>query len=123
LQTPLLSEGLNISLGQRLRILIARAILEKPQLLILDEAFIGTDERTKLKILDNLFDRSLPWTVMNISHDAEVVVMTDTIHVLKAGGIVESGSAQELARASSSTFRLLFPELTRQILQKPGGGR
>jgi ABC-type bacteriocin/lantibiotic exporter with double-glycine peptidase domain len=118
LQTHIISEGLNISMGQRLRILIAREIVAKPQLLILDEAFNGTDEKTKLKILDNLLDKKLKWTVINITEDAEVVVKTDIVHVLKDGQIVESGSSEELAGSSSSMFSTLFPELIKQIRKK-----
>jgi ATP-binding cassette subfamily B protein len=105
-------------MGQRLRILIAREIVEKPQLLILDEAFNGTDEKTKLKILDNLLNKKLQWTVINITEDAEVVVKTDIVHVLQDGQIVESGSPEELAGSSSSIFSTLFPELVKQIQEK-----
>ena len=118
LQTHIISEGLNISMGQRLRILIAREIVEKPQLLILDEAFNGTDEKTKLKILDNLLNKKLQWTVINITEDAEVVVKTDIVHVLQDGQIAESGSPEELAGSSSSIFSTLFPELAKQIQEK-----
>ena len=115
LQAHIVSEGLNISMGQRLRILIAREILEKPQLLILDDAFIGTDERAKIKILDNLLNKFLLWTVLNITEDVEVVVRTDIVHVLQGGKIVESGSPAKLADSSSSILSTLFPELTKQI--------
>ncbi len=111
LQTHIISEGLNISMGQRLRILIAREILEKPQLLILDDAFIGTDDKTKIKILDNLLSENLQWTVLNITEDAEVVFKTDIVHVLQNGQIVESGSPGKLTDSSSSIFSTLFPEL------------
>lgn len=115
LQTHIISEGLNLSMGQRLRTLIAREILEKPQLLILDEAFSGTDEKTKMKILDNLLNKNLRWTVLNITEDAEVVVKTDIVHVLQGGNIVESGTPVELAGSSSNIFSTLFPELIKQI--------
>ena len=84
--------------------LIARAVVERPELLILDEAFIGTDEKTKLKILSRLFYPNLPWTIVNISHDAEVVIQTDKIFVLQEGSIVESGDARDLAKDSESVF-------------------
>lgn len=123
LQTHIISEGLNISMGQRLRILIAREILEKPQLLILDEAFSGTDEKTKIKILDNLLNKNLQWTVLNITEDAEVVVKTDVVHVLQDGKIVEYGSPEKLADSSSSIFSILFPELIKQIQEKHAQGK
>ena len=69
-------------------------------------------------MLVNLLDPIHPWTVFNISHDAEVVIQTDTIHVLKDGSVVESGTPRELATKSDSNFAVLFPELTRQVLNK-----
>ncbi|MDD9898163.1 MAG: ATP-binding cassette domain-containing protein [Candidatus Melainabacteria bacterium] len=111
LQTELLSEGRNISLGQRQRILLARSIIDRPQLLILDEAFGGMDERTKLKIIAKIFDKDKPWTILNITHDAEVVARTDYIYLLEKGVIGEEGLTQRLVVDKSSLFSQLFPEL------------
>lgn len=113
LQTQLMSEGRNISLGQRQRILLARSIITGPQLLILDEAFGGMDERTKLKIINKLFAEDRPWTVLNITHDAEVVESTDYIHVLDKGTIIEEGRTVDLVDDDESKFTQLFPELYR----------
>lgn len=115
LQTQLLSEGRNISLGQRQRILLARSIISKPQLLILDEAFGGIDEMTKLKIIDKLFDKDRPWTVLNITHDAEVVARTDYIYLLERGEIKEEGPTSILAKNADSAFSKLFPELAKMV--------
>jgi ATP-binding cassette subfamily B protein len=117
LQTLLLSEGRNISLGQRQRILLARSIINNPQLLILDEAFGGMDEMTKLKIIEKLFEKSQPWTILNITHDAEVVAKTDYIYLLEKGLVREQGPLNDLISNSESQFCKLFPELTR-IKQK-----
>jgi len=120
LKTVLVSEGRNISLGQRQRILLARSIIDKPALLILDEAFTGMDELTKLKIIDRIFDKSNPWTIINISHDAELVLRTDTIMVLEKGSIVESDKLENLSANPNSSFAKLFPELS-EMLRKIGG--
>lgn len=118
IQTMLLSEGRNISLGQRQRILLARAIIESPQLLILDEAFGGMDEMTKLKIINKLFDKTRPWTILNITHDAEVVAKTDYVYVLEKGLIREEGLIDNLIIDTNSTFTKLFPELSRLKLKE-----
>lgn len=119
IQTHLVSEGLNISIGERLRILIARAIVKDPKLLILDDVFFGIDEKTKLKILTNLLDPVLPWTVLDISHDPIIVMNSDIVHVLHQGEITESGVPQELLERSGSQFADLFPELA-QRMSTPG---
>lgn len=113
--TILISGGRNLSRGQVQRLLIARAIAEKPKLLILDEAFTGIDEKTKLKIIDELFSPNNPWTVLDISHDAEVVMRSDKVYVLSAGKIAESGTPADLAWRNESEFSTLFPDLATQI--------
>lgn len=115
-KTQLVSGGRNLSHGQAQRLLIARAIVDRPQLLILDEAFTGIDEKTKLAILDALYSPEHQWTLVDISHDAEVVMRSRTVQVLSHGRIVESGSPEALASRPGTEFASLFPDLTRQIL-------
>lgn len=115
ISTILVSGGRNLSRGQVQRLLIARAIAEHPKLLILDEAFTGIDERTKLKIIDSLFMQENGWTVLDISHDAEVVMRSDKVHVLSQGKICESGTPADLAWRNDSEFSTLFPDLATQI--------
>lgn len=113
LRSQLLSEGRNISLGQRQRILIARSIITNPELLILDEAFAGMDEMIKLKIISKIFSPSKPWTILNITHDSEVVARTNYIYLLDKGNILEEGFTDHLALNPESSFSKLFPELSK----------
>jgi len=115
INTMLVSGGRNLSRGQVQRLLIARAIAERPKLLILDEAFSGIDEKTKLKIIESIFSAENVWTVIDISHDAEVVVRSDKVYLLSNGYISESGSPADLAWRTESEFSLLFPDLANQI--------
>lgn len=115
LQTRLVPGGGNLSRGQAQRILIARAIVDKPELLIFDEAFTGLDENTALAILDGLFAPENPWTIIDISHEGPVVTRASKIYVLADGKIVESGSPQELAATPGSEFVRLFPLLSRML--------
>jgi ABC-type bacteriocin/lantibiotic exporter with double-glycine peptidase domain len=112
LQSKLVSEGRNLSRGQLQRIMIARAIINRPQLLILDEGFTGVDEKDKLAILDALFNSEHGWTIVDISHDPEIVSRTRKIHVLANGQIVESGSVKELLQREDCELRRLFPTLS-----------
>jgi ATP-binding cassette subfamily B protein len=111
MQTRLLSAGRNLSKGQMQRLMIARAIVNHPKLLILDEAFTGIDERTKILILEALLAPENNWTVIDISYDAEMVVRSDRVLVLAEGRIVESAPPLELARQKGSHFEVLFPDL------------
>lgn len=115
MNTMLISGGRNLSRGQVQRLLIARAIAGRPKLLVLDEAFAGIDEETKLKIIEALFSKSHNWTVLDISHDAEVVMRTDVVYLLANGQIRESGSPTDLAWRENGAFSLLFPDLSTQI--------
>jgi ATP-binding cassette subfamily B protein len=115
LQSRLVPGGENLSRGQAQRILIARAIVDKPELLIFDEAFTGLDENTTLAILDGLFAPENPWTIIDISHEGPVVTRASKIYVLADGKIVESGSPQGLAATENSEFVRLFPLLSRML--------
>lgn len=109
LQTRLVSEGRNLSRGQLQRLLLARAIVGHPQLLVLDEGFTGIDERDKLAILDELFNPAYRWTIIDISHDPEVVTRAKLVHVMAEGRIVESGAPATLMRQRGGEFARLFP--------------
>lgn len=115
LQTQLVASGKNLSRGLVQRLLIARAIAHHPSLLILDEAFTGIDERTKIAIIDRLLDNENRWTLIDISHDAEVVKRSDQVYVLANGQIAELGSPASLSWRTDSEFSILFPELANDV--------
>jgi ATP-binding cassette subfamily B protein len=116
-RTHLVPTGRPLSRGQVQRLLIARAIAKRPGLLILDEAFTGIDECTKLRILDALYSKENRWTIIDISHDAEVVIRSQIVHVLADGTIVEAGTPESLARNPNSRFAKLFPDLSRRLVE------
>ncbi len=116
LQTQLASGGKNLSRGQIQKLLLARTIVKRPQLLILDEAFTAIEERTKLDILDRIYSPDNPWTIIDISHDADSILRSSRIVVLSHGTIVESGTPAELIKRVDGRLEHLFPQLV-QILR------
>ncbi len=115
LKTALLSAGRNISRGQVQKLLIARAIIQHPQLLILDEAFTGIEEKTKLEILERLYSSDVSWTLIDISQDADTIFHSSKLIFMDNGKIVESGSLSELMSKNDSEFKKLFPKLTELV--------
>ena len=110
LHTMLSATGDNLALGIRRMILFTRMILDRPDLLLIDEGFEGIDDGTKLKMFANIVAWK-QWTVMNITHDPELLRLTSKVFVLDRGTVVESGSPRDLS-TKDSTFARLFPELS-----------
>ena len=96
LQTFLGERGITISGGQRQRSALARAIIIKPKILILDDAFASVDTQTEDTILSRLAEIMKGRTTILISHRISTVKAADHIIVLNDGSIVESGTHNQL---------------------------
>jgi ATP-binding cassette, subfamily B, fatty acid transporter len=95
-QTMISDDGGNVSAGEKQLITIARAVLSKPQLLILDEATSSVDTRTELLIQQATAELRRDRTSFIIAHRLSTIRDADVILVMEAGRIVERGSHDEL---------------------------
>ena len=92
----LVSGGLNLSQGQRQLIAIARAILEDPDILILDEATSSVDTMTEVHIQKGLNNLMKGRTSFVIAHRLKTIENADQILVIKDGVILEKGNHETL---------------------------
>lgn len=107
----LVSEGAKtLSVGQKQRVMIARAIARKPRLLIFDEATSALDNTTQAKISEHLV--KLACTRIFIAHRYTTIMKADVIYVIDKGGIVEQGNYNELMAKQGHFYSLV----QRQVL-------
>ncbi len=105
--TPILEGGVNLSVGQRQLICIARAVLADPRVLILDEATASVDSVTEALIQAALRRLLTGRTAIVIAHRLSTVREADLICVIQDGRIVEQGTHEELL-ANGGLYRELY---------------
>jgi ATP-binding cassette, subfamily B, multidrug efflux pump len=106
LETMIGERGVSLSGGQKQRIALARALIKKPELLILDDAFSHLDSETEEEILGNIQGQLGKTTTLIISHRTSAVRCSDQIIVMDAGAIIEQGNHASLIKANSVYARL-----------------
>jgi ATP-binding cassette subfamily B protein len=106
-ETTLGERGITLSGGQKQRVSIARAIIRKPQILILDDSLSAVDTKTEHTILSNLQRIMKGCTTVIISHRVSSAKLADHILVLDGGCIIEQGNEVELL-AQNGVYRELY---------------
>jgi ATP-binding cassette subfamily B protein len=96
LETPIGTRGMSISGGQKQRLALARALVGKPKILILDDCTSALDSRTEAALWDRLHEVMPGMTAVLITHRPDTLERVDCIHVLEDGRVVESGTHREL---------------------------
>jgi ABC-type multidrug transport system fused ATPase/permease subunit len=96
--TILGERGTSLSGGQRQRIALARALVRKPRLLILDDATSAVDPSVEARILERLRDSELPSTVIIVAYRTSSIALADEVVFVDEGQIVAHGSHGDLTQ-------------------------
>ena len=106
LAMPLLSNGSNISGGQKQRLSLARALLHDTPVYIFDEATSNIDAESEEMIMEVIHELAKSRTILLISHRLANVVGSDCIFMLENGRVAEAGKHEELLKKGGSYSRL-----------------
>ena len=105
--TVIAEDGGNISQGQRQLLCIARVMLRRPPILILDEATSSIDTRTEVLVQDAFEELMKGRTSFIVAHRLSTIKNADQILVMKAGNIIERGTHEELL-AQGGFYKQLY---------------
>ena len=105
-KTKVGERGITLSGGQKQRVSIARAIIKKPKILILDDCLSAVDTKTENVILENLKNIMSDTTSIIISHRISSVKLAKQILVIEEGKIIEKGTHKELLSIKGHYFNL-----------------
>jgi ABC-type multidrug transport system fused ATPase/permease subunit len=97
--------GLSLSTGQRQRLAIARALLRKPSVLVLDEPSSSLDPTAEFMLGQTLQSLSKTCTVLVVTHRPALLEIADQAIVLEQGRVIEQGSPRELLLTESALGR------------------
>lgn len=103
--------GIEVSGGQKQRLMIARALYKDPDILFLDEATSSLDANNERTIVDNINNLRKGKTIVIAAHRLSTVQNADKIIYIKEGRICEIGTHHELTAAKGNYWRLVRNQL------------
>lgn len=104
LNSPVMANGSNFSVGQRQLLCLARAILRKNRILVLDEATANVDPKTDSLIQETIREKFAECTVLTIAHRLNTIIDSDRILVMDGGQVIEFDAAHTLLQNNSGYF-------------------
>ncbi|KAG5015266.1 hypothetical protein JHK82_020962 [Glycine max] len=117
LDAPVAENGENWSVGQRQLVCLARLLLKKRRILVLDEATASIDTATDNLIQKTIREETNGCTVITVAHRIPTVIDNDRVLVLDEGTIVEYDEPAQLLQNNSSSFSKLVSEFLRRSSQ------
>jgi ABC-type multidrug transport system fused ATPase/permease subunit len=105
--TVLGERGTSLSGGQRQRIALARALVRKPRLLILDDATSAVDPSVEARILERLRDSEMPSTIVIVAYRTSSIALADEVVFIDEGRIVAHGTHRELSEDVAGYARIV----------------
>ena len=106
--------GENFSAGERALLCMARAILRKSKIIVMDEATAAIDGETDQTLQKMIAAQFREMTVITIAHRLDTILDSDKILVLDAGEVVEFGPPADLLRIEGGAFKSLHEEMVAQ---------
>ncbi len=97
-QTQLLPGGKNIPGSVRNKIILARALVTKPQLLTIEDVFANMEADDKTQMIELLTNKENNWTLVGVSDDIEFAKKCDRVFIMRKGEIIEQGTFEEIKR-------------------------
>ncbi|MEY9950346.1 ABC transporter ATP-binding protein [Kitasatospora sp. GAS1066B] len=114
LATPVAQGGAGLSGGQRQRLCIARSLVVRPKVLLLDDAFAALDAGTDAALRAALQEATASAAVLLVAQRISTVLAADQIVVLDRGRVVATGTHHELLAASTTYREITFSQLAEQ---------
>ncbi|EXB82409.1 ABC transporter C family member 3 [Morus notabilis] len=118
LDAPVAENGENWSVGQRQLVCLARVLLKRRRILVLDEATASIDTATDNVIQETIREETSGCTVITVAHRIPTVIDNDLVLVLDDGKVVEYDSPPRLLKDNSSSFSKLVAEFLRRSSKK-----
>ncbi len=98
LMTHVISGGKRLSSSINIKLILARCIAERPQVMILNDFLHDLNNEERNRIVNFLLDKENPWTLISVSNEPQLLTGCDTIILMNKGRIVEQGTYKELMK-------------------------